>query len=220
MKRAAPFAALAFLASTLALLASCTELGAWDLIAEAEARLELLRIPTKRVTIDLSGLAQPTETLVDFPVMIRLPDPSFPEFSYADCSPDGLDVVFTAMDGTPLAHELEQWNPAGESIFWVKVPSIMPDATPLTTVIQMRWDAEYPLDSSDPPAVWSNGYVAVFHGNRTLDGTGWVDSTGKNAAIRTRPSRRRRPSPRVGRGKESDSTIPPLKRLSSFPTRP
>ncbi len=187
MKRAAPFAALAFLASTLALLASCTELGAWDLIADAEARLELLRIPTKRVTIDLSGLAQPTETLVDFPVMIRLPDPSFPEFSYADCSPDGLDVVFTAMDGTPLAHELEQWNPAGESIFWVKVPSI--SQVPASTVIQMRWDAEYPLDSSDPPAVWSNGYVAVFHGrHRTNTATGkliWVDSARANDSIGT-----------------------------------
>lgn len=176
MKRAAPFAALAFLASTLALLASCTELGAWDLIADAEARLELLRIPTKRVTIDLSGLAQ-SEALADFPVLVQLSEDVPPGFSYEHCSPDGLDVVFTAADGTPLAHELEQWNPAGESIFWVKVPSI--SQVPASTVIQMRWDAEYPLDTSRPAEVWSNGYVAVFHGLQ--DGATWRDSTGRHA---------------------------------------
>ncbi|MBN1242067.1 MAG: DUF2341 domain-containing protein [Spirochaetales bacterium] len=178
MKRAAPFAALAFLASTLAMLVSCTELGAWDLIADAEMRLELLRRPGKRVAIGLSGLAQAT-TLTDFPILVRLSEGAPPGFSYSDCSLDGFDVVFTAEDGTPLAHELEQWNnPAGESVFWVKVPSIA--ASPGTTTIYMHWDAEFPLDSSDPPAVWSNGYVAVFHGNRTEDGTGWMDSTGRH----------------------------------------
>lgn len=57
MKGPTSVAALACLAFTLPLLGSCTELGAWDLIADAEARLELLRKPTKRVAIDLSGLA-------------------------------------------------------------------------------------------------------------------------------------------------------------------
>jgi len=170
MKRAAPFAALASLAFTLPLLGSCTELGAWDLIADAEARLELLRKPKQRVDIDLSGLAQATP-LDEFPILVRLTEGAFTGFSYVDCSPDGLDVVFTAADGTPLAHELEQWNPAGESIFWVKVPRLAAYTDLEQTSIRMLWDAEYPLDTSRPADVWSEGYVAVFHGTTRLDST-------------------------------------------------
>jgi glucose-6-phosphate isomerase len=31
-----------------------------------------------------------------------------------------------AMDGTLLAHEIDTWNPSGESFVWVNVPSLSP----------------------------------------------------------------------------------------------
>ena len=62
-------------------------------------------------------------------------------------------------DGIELAHEIESWNPAGESVLWVKLPTV--GATPST--IYLYYGNPSATASSDPPAVWSAGYLAVLH---------------------------------------------------------
>ncbi len=153
------------------LLAACSNLGAWDLIARDG------RSCKKRIEIDLSALAR-ASTLTDFPVLVEVTSAWFP---YSLSSSNGYDIRFTAADGsTPLSFERESWNPGGTSLLWVKVPSLA--ASPASTSIWIYFDVTYPEDLSDPPAVWSNGYVGVWHGNvETVGGLPvYPDSTGKN----------------------------------------
>ncbi len=97
-----------------------------------------------------------SETLTDFPVLVRL-SPTRNGFDYSLCRADGSDVRFCAADGTPLASEIDTWNPGGESLVWVKVPSLSASAT-ITCL--------YGFGGAAPGAttdVWSNGYVGVWH---------------------------------------------------------
>ncbi|HWD92033.1 MAG TPA: DUF2341 domain-containing protein [Verrucomicrobiae bacterium] len=79
---------------------------------------------TSNLKITFSGYSQ-AGTLTNFPVLVRL-SPNIPGFSYAQfASPNGADLEFTASTNLQaLPYEIEQWNPAGESIIWVQVPLI------------------------------------------------------------------------------------------------
>ncbi len=62
------------------------------------------------------------ENLTLFPIAVRLKSPMF-DFSQA--MPDGEDLYFTKSDGSPLAHEIELWNPHGsEAIVWVRLDTL------------------------------------------------------------------------------------------------
>jgi hypothetical protein len=107
------------------------------------------------------------ETLLDFPVLVRL-GTNLPGFSYAQfASPnDGADLRFTSASGRELPFQIDQWNPSGQSLVWVQVPS-------LTTndYITAYWGN--PADAVMPPsntngAVWttlsgSNDFTLVYH---------------------------------------------------------
>lgn len=166
------------LASTLFVLAlgSCTDVGAWDRLSAMEAMLDEARLPTKRMSVDIGPFGQADE-LNNFPVLVRLPA----DFPYDQCAPNGLDIEFRTEDGlTLLDWELESWRPGQTSVFWVKLP-VLP-ANPSSTRIWLYYGADFPLDRSNPEAVWSNGYEAVWHGIvDTVDGSlRYRDSTGRH----------------------------------------
>jgi biopolymer transport protein ExbB len=99
-----------------------------------------------------------SEALDDFPVLVRL-EPSI--FDYAHAAPDGADLRFLDEDGsTLLAHEVEEWAPAGESLLWVKVPRI--EAGRMAGVTLYYGNASA-TSIADPAAVWSASFEAVFH---------------------------------------------------------
>ena len=100
-----------------------------------------------------------TSTLSNFPLLLRLSTARQPLFDPADCGTGGSDLRFALADGTLLAHEIDTWNPSGESLVWVNIPSLSAD-----TEIVAYWGVK---DSSLAPAVtasdtWSD-YVAVYH---------------------------------------------------------
>ena len=100
-----------------------------------------------------------TSTLSNFPLLVRLSTARQPLFDPADCGTGGSDLRFALADGTLLAHEIDTWNPSGESLVWVNIPSLSAD-----TEIVAYWGVK---DSSLAPAVtasdtWSD-YVAVYH---------------------------------------------------------
>jgi len=117
--------------------------------------------------ITFSGYTN-TETLADFPVLVRL-STNISGFSYSQfASPsDGADLRFTAANGRELPFEIDQWNPAGESLVWVQVPSI----TSSNDYITAHWGNA--ADSAMPPsntngAVWTtlsgaNNFLLVYH---------------------------------------------------------
>jgi len=64
----------------------------------------------------------PGDTLSDYQVLITL---NSSNFDYSKASPDGSDIGFVDEDNTiALNYWIEEWNAAGDSMIWVKVPSI------------------------------------------------------------------------------------------------
>lgn len=113
-----------------------------------------------------------SETLQDFPVLARLGISTVPRFSYADCDPNSMR--FFLSDGTVLAHEVDMWNPDGESLVWVRFPKLEKGC-----VAYLGWDPENPsaLPAVSAADVWS-AYDLVWHLNENL-----LDATGKGIAL-------------------------------------
>ena len=137
-------------------------------------------VPTdyvRRVPAVLSGYAG-TDTLTNFPVLVKLAAGTPAGFDYADCAEDGSDLRFAASDGTMLPHEIDTWNTNGESFVWVKIPAISGTAT----TFSMYYGAADParLPPVDPRSVWTAaGHRAVWHfaTNATESAQGLVAST-------------------------------------------
>ena len=62
--------------------------------------------------------------LQNFPVLVRLQAGQPEGFSYGNCRSDGTDIFFMDSDGTVIPHEIDTWNPNGESCIWVKLPTM------------------------------------------------------------------------------------------------
>jgi hypothetical protein len=81
-------------------------------------------------------------------------------------SSSGLDIIFcnAASGGTQLSHELVAGTysaTTGAAEFHVKVPTV---SASVTTNIYPFWGYSGAADTSNHTDVWSNGYVAVYHG--------------------------------------------------------
>ena len=107
----------------------------------------------------------PEAALADFPVLVRVSEDNVDGFSYAYC-PTATNIWFTDANDEALPFDVDTWNPAGESLFWVSVPSFSSAAT-----VTLHWSD----DISDAPAspassqVWSRAnYVGVWHMNELV----------------------------------------------------
>ena len=76
-----------------------------------------------------------SETLANFPVLVRISESGISGFNYEDTSAwnnahtttYGHDLAFFAEDGTRLACEKDTWVHNGESLVWVKLPTMTRD---------------------------------------------------------------------------------------------
>ena len=100
-----------------------------------------------------------TETLANFPVLVKLGQTGFSYSQFA--SANGTDLRFRDAARNELKYEIESWNPLGTSYVWVKVPALAKN-----TSIWAAWGSSklatrpsYTTDGS----VWSEGYAAVYH---------------------------------------------------------
>ena len=113
---------------------------------------------SKSFTITFDGYGY-TSTLVDFPVLVRLSSANVGGFKYSDFRKEnGGDLRFSDSDGNLIPHEIDTWNPNGESTVWVKVPSLAWNAR-----ITAHYGCARPVRALDPKGVWSNGYAGVWH---------------------------------------------------------
>ncbi|MBR1921254.1 MAG: DUF2341 domain-containing protein, partial [Kiritimatiellae bacterium] len=108
------------------------------------------------------------QTLEDFPVLVRLSEGTN-GFSYADCALDGSDIRFADGDGRPVPHEIDDWNPQGESCLWVKLPTLSAG-----TAFEMRYGGN-PTSVNTPSDVWG-GFAGVWHMNENASSQ--TDRTG------------------------------------------
>ena len=126
--------------------------------------------PERRVKMHVAEFSGYYE-LENFPLLVRISPERIEGFSYDDCKANGADLSFTLEDGTLLAHEVDTWNPQGESVVWVSLPKFGQQAS-----FYFRWkDAAPP--AVDSTAVWTKaGYVGVWHFNEergdALDSSG------------------------------------------------
>lgn len=119
---------------------------------------------THRVKITVSGYTGDYTLITDVPVLVRLRLGQPSGFDPAAVGANGEKIRFFGYDGSLLPHEIDEWNPGGESRVWVKVPAI----AGTDTRFYLAWGAKRgtTLPTVDPTAVWSR-YAAVWHCNET-----------------------------------------------------
>ena len=106
----------------------------------------------------------------NFPLLLRLNSTTF---NFAQAQPDGADLRFTTLAGTPLSYQIEQWDTAtGNAAVWIKIPTITGNAR---QEIKMYWGKLGVTAESSGTKVFSsaNGYVSVMHLNESV-----VDTVG------------------------------------------
>ena len=127
-------------------------------------------VPLYQCPLTVNGYAEGKAALADFPVLVRI-STAIDKFNYGDCDAGGADISFTSEDGeTVYPHEVDTWNPDGESLVWVKLPSMAHG-----TKFLFRWgDANPPVNNKAD--VWS-GYAGVWHLGEQEPGS-YADSSG------------------------------------------
>ena len=122
-----------------------------------------------------------SETLTNFPVLVRLREGSPSGFSYANVvnarasDKNAIDIGFTDSTGTGLPYDIDTWNPNGESLVWVRVPA-MTNGTQLV----MYWGSSSSGKDLCASNAWSE-YVGVWHLGETGDGVITVSDSTTNA---------------------------------------
>ena len=115
--------------------------------------------------------------LTDFVVPIRISEERMPGFYYDAASIN--ELVFLDEEDTLLSYDVDTWNTNGESVVWLKIPTL-PTAG---RTVKMYWNlAEgHVAPENDATKVWS-AYAGVWHmGGGSINPT--RDSTGNaNAA--------------------------------------
>lgn len=91
-------------------------------------------------------------TYIDFPVLLRIPQAVSEKFN----SEKGSDLLIKDENGTELSFDVESFDPAGETLVWVKIPSLTAE-TKLT--IFYNGVENYENDSTK---VWDD-FVGVWH---------------------------------------------------------
>lgn len=103
-----------------------------------------------------------SETLVNVPVLVRVSS-EIDGFNYSDLgdASDGGDIIFTDEDESVIYHsEVDEWNPKGESLFWVRIPTVKKG-----TKFKMLYGSTLlAFENGRSRSVW-NEYAGVWHMN-------------------------------------------------------
>ena len=105
-----------------------------------------------------------SETLTNFPVMVKLSDGLANYFYYNDMiNPDNAgDLRFMDEDGTELFYDIEKWDQSGDSTIWVRLPELSADNNRIYALWGNSAYTNPPVYTSNG-MTWDNGYMAVYH---------------------------------------------------------
>ena len=139
-------------------------------VAALSARAAVPADFSKKFTVTVpAGLTD--ETLSSFPLLLRL-GTGIAGFDYADFRQAGADILVEDANENALPYELENWDTAGESRLWVRVPSVAAGTT--LTVYYGTAETVAP-----PAGIWT-GYAGVWHLNETGDGATTIADSSAN----------------------------------------
>ena len=137
--------------------------------------------PQKAVDITVSGYTG-ASPLANFPVLVRISPELISGFAYADCAAGGADIAFEDAQGNALDREIDTWDTSGESLVWVRIPSLANNMVITMTYKDLSVTAQ-PACQTDG-SVWSAaGYAGVWHMNEN-SGT-QTDRTGNGLTATT-----------------------------------
>ena len=141
---------------------------------------QLADVFAKKVDFTVDGYAG-TEALANFPVLVKLSSSAVSGFSYSDCAQNS--IRFFDASGNLLPHEIDYWNPSGESFIWVSVPTLSGSSTK----IMMCYGGSGSSFSSSSDNVWALAdYKSVWHMNINAGST--TDSVANYPATLLNPS--------------------------------
>lgn len=141
---------------------------------------ELSDLFTDRMEVTVSGNTSGSTALNDFPVPVRVREPekdgysAYSGFEYARAGSDGTMIRFFDSNGDPVEHDVDTWNTHGESLVWVRVPTL----TSTTTKLTMCWrrTGSIRIPDNDGTKVWSD-YLGVWHLSKPENGK-FADASG------------------------------------------
>jgi biopolymer transport protein ExbB len=118
----------------------------------------------QRLVLDTAGIGT---SLQSVPVLVVLDD-ARAEMEAMD--PGGDDLVFVASDDvTVLGHEIDEWDVAGRSWVWVRLPQIVPGEE---TFFWMYYGHGGGISPIQAPSVWDGDHAGVWHlGAQLADAT-------------------------------------------------
>ena len=122
---------------------------AWSDVRYVTVPLAMARGAQVPIVVNYDG----GETLANFPLCVRIP-----AANGLPADPSKVRILDDA--GMTLAWEAETWNPSGESILWVRVPSLAG-----TTRLMLAFHDDFPNDGAwAADAVWPGSeYAGVWH---------------------------------------------------------
>ena len=90
--------------------------------------------------------------LTDFPLCVKLP-------ASVGLPAESTGLRFIDADGRSLAFEIEKWEPLGESVVWVRIPSLENGMK-----IRAVWGGAFALRGAvHADTVWNSDYQGVYH---------------------------------------------------------
>ena len=122
------------------------------------------------VKFTVAGYNGGAEVQTNFPVLVRL-STAITGFDYNDFYNDGsldtdgdgqpnlelIDVGFVDAEGNGLSYDIDTWNPSGESLIWVSLPTMTNN-----TEFAMWYRSSRTGKALNPDNVWTN-YAGVWH---------------------------------------------------------
>ncbi|MBN1575832.1 MAG: DUF2341 domain-containing protein [Chitinispirillaceae bacterium] len=116
------------------------------------------------IYLDTIAAAVPlTAAITGFPLLVRLDSSTF---DFTRALPRGDDIRFTKADGTPLPHEIEQWDSSAQNAaIWVGIDTVHGNSTEQHII--MEWGDSNADSRSNGAAVFdtAQGFAGVWHLN-------------------------------------------------------
>ena len=120
-------------------------------------------------------------SLEGFPILVRISSARIPGYRGTLCQDDGKDIRFLSPDGeTTYPHEIEHWDPSGESLVWVRLPEL----SGTETKFLFQFGDETVAEAPSSAGVWASSaggaYAGVWHfGERATTGAETVADSAK-----------------------------------------
>ena len=117
-------------------------------------------------------------------MLVRLSKAALTGGESATFSSDGADLRAYDASGNEIPHEIETWNPDGESAVWVRLPKLYGAISGTKTTFKLQWGGSPAARTTNDKQVWtSGGYGIVLHGGLDASTRKAVDSVAATAPV-------------------------------------